>query len=223
MSNTPNSTGRGHKVIVILLLLVILLLAAISCGLALRLYRRSDPLLVGNWRMQADYTDLARERANAWLREARLGEQTDTGAYLKPVKLPVELHLREDGTWSRTFDPDKRAEAEKAAREALETALTELVRLRIQDAGRPEVTEQEAEDRIAEAIGMSAGDYLELYGPALLPTAEELEAAYTGSGVYQIEGPYLHLEGHASARYLADEVLLVLESEEGTEVYTRVR
>jgi len=215
--------GAGHRVLVVLLLLVIVLLAAISCALALRLWRRSDPRLIGTWRMQADFTVQARERANGWLRGAELGERADAAAYLEPVQIPVELKLREDGTWTREADTEKLAAAEAAARKALAAALGELVCLRIRDAGRPEETAAGAEKRIEAALGMSAEDYLAAYGPALLPTAEELRASYDGSGGYTVEGPYLRLEGQEAARYLADDGLLVLRRDEGTEVYTRVR
>ena len=223
MQQQKSGAGRGHRVIVILLLLVILLLAAISCGLALRLWRRSDPVVVGSWRMQADLTLLARERANAWLRAAALGEQTDAGAYLPPIQVPVDLKLTEDGQWSRSVDAGKLQEAEREAQTALAEALRALVCLRIRDAGRPEEDAAGAEARIESAVGMSAEDYLAACGPALLPTVEELEALYGGSGGYTIEGPYLHLEGLGSRRYLADEVLLTLAGDDGTEVYRRVR
>jgi len=223
MQQSKNGAGRGHKLIVLLLLLVILLLAAISCGLALRLWRRSDPVVVGNWRMQLDLTDLARERANAWLRAAALGDQTDAGAYLAAIHVPVELKLTEDGRWSRSLDAAGLRAAEREAQKALAEALRALVCLRIRDAGRPEESAAGAEARIESAIGMSAEDYLAAHGPALLPTAEELEAEYGGSGGFTIEGPYLQLEGLGSRRYLADEVLLALEGDDGTEVYRRVR
>jgi len=214
--------SRGHTIVVILLLLVILALAAISCGLALRLNQRSDPVLTGRWQMQADLTDTARTRADAWLRRAALGERVAAADYLPRIALKVRLTLSEDGSWTREIEEDDYKEARTKAEEGLAKALTELLRLRIVDAGRPPETEAEAEARLENAIGMSAEDYMKNYGPALLPTLDELHAFYDGSGTYQQEGQYLRFDGE-ELRYMADEGLLVLMRAEGTEVYERAK
>ena len=69
--------SRGHKVIVLLLLSVILLLSAIACALSLRLYRRSDPILAGLWRMELDLTESASAGATLWLHGARLSRKLE--------------------------------------------------------------------------------------------------------------------------------------------------
>ena len=83
------------------------------------------------------------------------------------------------------------------------------------------VTDTELEARLADAAGMPVDDYLAQYGPRLLPTADALRALYEGSGSYQIDGVHLRFEGLDDARYLADDVLLVLEFVDRTEVYRR--
>lgn len=212
--------SRGHKILVILLLFVILALAAISCVLALRLTRRGDSSLSGRWRMKADLTETARSRADSWLRRAALGDQISAADYIPRLALNVRLTLTEDGRWTREIEEDGYEEARAEAEQGLAKALTELLRLRIADAGRPPETAAEAEARIENAIGMSAEDYMRDYGPALLPTPDELHAFYDGGGSYQTEGQCIRLDGE-EIRFLADDGLLVLMRPEGTEVYER--
>lgn len=214
---------RGQRVIVIVLMVVTLLMAALSCALALQMYRRTDPSLIGKWRMRLDLTDAARVRANAWLRNAELGGRVDAGDSLPQLTVWCELKLESDGTWTRTLDAGSLAYAETEARGALAAALNELLRLRVEEAGRPALTEKEAESRIRDVLGMTAEDYLSQYGPALLPDEGELRREYEGRGTYRIEGPSIRFDEKASARYLADDALLVIRAAEGTEVYERAK
>lgn len=218
MRKEKSAAGRGHRLIVLLLLFVILLLAAIACGLSLRLYRRSDPTLAGRWRMEVDVTDSARMRANAWLQAAKSGDQIDAGTYLPQLTVRVELRLNEDGRWSRSVDEASLRDAGKQAERALGSALRELLRLRIKEAGRPVGSDAELDARIEDAVGMSVEAYLQDYGPALLP--EDLNTVYDGGGSWQLEGTQIRFDGGA-ARYLADDALLVLAYGDRMEVYSR--
>ena len=213
--------SRGHKLIVLLLLFVILLLSAIACGLSLQLYRRSDPALAGHWRMELNMTETAAARANVWLQSAALGARVDAGDYMPPLRVNVDLRLNKDGSWSRSLDASSLAAAEKQAEAALHDALRELLRLRIEDAGRPVETDAELEARMEDAAGMDVDSYLADYGPALLPGADALRAQYDGGGSFQVEGVHIRFEGMDDARYLADDALLVLEYADRTEVYRR--
>ena len=212
--------AKGHRLVVLLLLAVCLALAAISCLLALRLYARTDPVLIGSWRMRVDLTEGARMRANAWLREAELGERIDAGDALPRLEATVLLTLGEDGIWTRRVEETSVYAARAQAEKALAVSLRELLRLRTADAGREAGNAERAEERIERALGLSTERWLSDYGPSLLPGPEELRARFDGSGSYEIEGHTLRLDGRA-ARYLADERLLVIDGEDGTEVYER--
>ena len=212
--------ARGHRLVVLLLLAVCLALAAISCLLALRLYARTDPLLAGNWRMRVDLTEGVRMRANAWLREAELGDRVDVGDALPRLEATVLLTLGEDGIWTRRLEETSVYAARAQAEKALAVSLRELLMLRTAEAGREAGNAERAEERVERALGLSTERWLSDYGPPLLPALTELRAQYDGSGAYAIEGHTLLLGGR-SARYLADERLLVIDGEDGTEVYER--
>ena len=214
---------RGQRVIVIVLMVVTLLMAALSCTLALLMYRRTNPMLTGTWRMRVDLAETARVRANAWLQSAALGDRVDALDALPELSVDLILELREDGSWTRSVDAGTLAWAENAARRALSETLAELLRLRVEDAGRPAISAEEAESRIREVLGMSAEDYFAQSGPALLPDERELRGRYDGSGSYRVEGPAIRFDDKASARYLADDALLVISGAEGTEVYARAK
>ncbi len=212
--------AKGYRLVVLMLLAVCMILAAISCTLALRLYARTDPVLIGSWRMRVDLTEGARMRANAWLREAELGDRIDAGDALPRLEATVLLTLGKDGVWTRRLEESSVDAARVQAEEALAVSLRELLRLRTAEAGREAGSAEQAETRIQNALGMSTEHYLEAYGPALLPDIAQLHGRFEGSGSYEIEGHTLRLDGR-TARYLADERLLVLDGEDGTEVYER--
>ena len=212
--------ARGHRLGVLLLLAVCLVLAAISCLLALRLYARTDPLLAGNWRMRVDLTEGVRMRANAWLREAELGDRVDVGDALPRLEATVLLTLGEDGIWTRRVEETSVGAARAQAEKALAVSLRELLMLRTAEAGREAGNAERAEERIERALGLSTERWLSDFGPSLLPALTELRAQYDGSGAYAIEGHTLRLGGR-SAQYLADERLQVIDGEDGTEVYER--
>ena len=223
MSGEKRRTNRAQRALVILLMCVTLAMAGLCCALALKLYRREDPTLIGTWRMQLELTETARARGNAWLQDAKLGERVDVGEYLPRLTVPVELEIRQDGSWSRSVNTEPLAQTESAARAALADALRALLRLRIEETGRPTVTAAEAEEKIQTALGLTAEEYLAARGPALLPGEGELHARYDGGGSYVLEGAVIRFEGERSAQYLTDDTLLVLRFDDGTEVYTRAK
>lgn len=223
MSGEKRRTNRAQRALVILLMCVTLAMAGLCCALALKLYRREDPTLIGTWRMQLELTETARARGNAWLQDAELGERVDVVEYLPTLTVPVELEMRRDGSWSRSVDAAALPQTESAAEKALADALRALLRLRIEEAGRPAVSAAEAEERIQAALGLSAEEYLAARGPALLPGEEELRARFDGSGSYLVEGSLIRFDGDRTARYLTDDTLLVLSFDDGTEVYTRAK
>lgn len=220
MKNERSGAGRGHKLVVLLLLLVVFLLAAISCALALRIYKGPNTSPVGRWRMYVDLTETARARANGWLQRAELGERVDASDALPPIRVGVLLELTPDGGWRREVEENSLEAAEKEAENALAAALRELLLLRIADAGRAAGTPEDAETRFQKAIGMSSVQYLESYGPRLLPTPDELRESYEGSGSYEIDGQRMRIDGQP-VRCIVDDGVMALVREEKTEVYER--
>ena len=67
---------------------------------------------------------------------------------------------------------------------------------------------------------MSSNQYLESYGPRLLPTLEELRETYEGSGSYEIDGQRMRIDGQP-VRCLVDDGVMALVRDGKTEVYER--
>lgn len=220
MKNERSGAGRGHKLVVLLLLLVVFLLAAISCALALRVYKGPNTSPAGRWRLYVDLTETARARANGWLQRAELGERVDAADRLPPIRVGVLLELTPDGGWRREVEESSLEAAEKEAENALAAALRELLLLRFADAGRAAGTPEDAEMRFQKAIGMSSLQYLESYGPRLLPTLDQLRESYEGSGSYEIDGQRMRIDGQP-VRCIVDDGVMALVREEKTEVYER--
>lgn len=82
--------------------------------------------------------------------------------------------------------------------------------------------EESVEALVTEAFGMSTVDYLMSWGPNLLPTLEELQAQYDGSGTYQAaEGILIRqfMDGYGQLietrveRYIRKDASMVLTQE----------
>jgi hypothetical protein len=62
---------------------------------------------------------------------------------------------------------------------------------------------------------MSATEYLNTYGPALLPSKEELSESYHMEGTYRAERNHLFLDESTLYKFLLDEDTLVLTDPSG--------
>ncbi len=122
-------------VLIVLLLLVVLALAGALLYLNME---REEPVvetdpaegLYGSWQTTYSLKSAAVQNAGEWL-----GHGMDMGDYLPELGISVTLTLNPNGSWSRSLSETDYAEADLQAQNALATALTDLVVLRLRAAG----------------------------------------------------------------------------------------
>ena len=160
----------------------------------LHFFASGDRDLSGEWTTQLAMTQQAAVTALDWLQEIEgvsvsLEEMESS---MQGLTIEVSLTMEQTERMAGTFQCGIRADSYEACRQAAYEAFAESFRAllgeRLRMAGYAGSTDQEAvEALVAGEFGVSTVSYLMEYGPALLPSMEELQGQYEGSGTYEVE------------------------------------
>lgn len=150
--------------------------------------------LSGTWTAKQDMTEQAAVTALGWLQDIEAVsisleemEQYMQGLAIE-VNLTMEQSARDTGTFSCNVMPESYDACSQAAYEAFAEAFRDLLIERLDKAGYTGGTDKESiEALVTETFGMSTVAYLMSCGPKLLPSLEELQAQYDGSGTYKTQ------------------------------------
>lgn len=175
---------------------IILLLLTLGISTALLAYLHffssDEEELSGEWTANLDMTEQAAVTALGWLQEIEgvSVSLADLESYMQGLTVRVDLNFEQTGRSTGTFQcnvvPESYDACKQAAYEAFAAAFQELLAERLRMAGYTGSIEEEAiEELITETFGMSTDSYLMSFGPELLPSLEDLQAEYDGSGAYE--------------------------------------
>ena len=183
---------------VIFTLLLLTLSASTALLAYLHFFASDDKELSGEWTANLDMTQQAAVTALGWLQdiEAVSLSLEDMESYMQDLTIQVNLTLEQTSRWEGTFHcnvlPESYDACNQAAYEAFAMAFQEFLAERLQMAGFTEGIDQESmEALVTETFGMSTVSYLMSYGPTLLPSLEDLQAQYDGSGTYEVRDDIL--------------------------------
>ncbi|MCH5345160.1 MAG: hypothetical protein J1E64_14095 [Acetatifactor sp.] len=177
----------------IILFLLILSLGISTAVLAyLHFFRSGGRSLSGEWTAELDLTEQASVTAFIWLQdiEGVSVSLEEVESCMQKLTVQVDLNLdaatNSKGAFRRGIRPESYDVCEQAAYEAFAEAFRELLAERLRMAGYMGGTDEEGlEALVTETFGMSTVSYLMDSGPALLPSLEDLQAQYDGSGTYE--------------------------------------
>ncbi|MCM1386776.1 MAG: hypothetical protein NC231_05585 [Bacillus sp. (in: Bacteria)] len=173
---------------------LLLLTLGISTALLtyLHFFAADDEDLSGEWTAGLDMTGQAAAAAFGWLQDIEgvsvSLEDMESGMQdlTIMVNITFEQTQRSQGTFQSSILPESYAACHQAAYEAFAATFRELLAKRLQMAGYTgSMDEASIEALVNETFGMSTVSYLMEYGPALLPSLEDLRAGYDGNGVYE--------------------------------------
>lgn len=212
---------------VVLTLLLLTLSISTAFLVYLHFFASQDRALSGEWTTELDMTKQAVVAAFCWLEEieAVSVSQEELEACMQGLTIEVNMELeqtsRSGGTFHSNVSPDSYAACKQTAYEAFAVAFRELLAKRLYMAGYTGSTDAEAlEALVEETFGMSTVSYLMSCGPALLPSLEELQNGYDGSGTYEAAEGILtrqfESDGAVAARseyYIRQEETLILSEE----------
>ena len=212
---------------------VVLLVLTLSVSTAflayLHFFASEDEELSGEWIAELDMTEQAAVTALSWLQdiEAVSISLKDMESYMQDLTIRINLTLEQTGRSEGTFRcyvlPESYDACNQAAYEAFARAFQALLTERLLMAGYTGSTDQETiEALVTETFGMSTVSYLMSCGPALLPSLEELQTQYDGSGVYEFAEGVLtrqfDVDGSVVTKvesYMRNDVNLILSEENG--------
>lgn len=196
----------------------------------LHFFASDDKDLTGEWTAKLDVTDQAAVIAYSWLQdiEAVSVSLEDIDSYMQGLTIQVNLTFeqtaRSEGTFSCNISKEGYEVCSQAAYEAFALAFQDLLSERLHMAGYTGSTDEEAVEKlITETFGMDTVSYLMSYGPKLLPSLEELQAEYDGSGTYQTEEDILirQYDGVAAItraeRFIRQDSDLILSEDAGSD------
>ena len=212
-----------------ILALLILSLSISTAFLAyLHFFTSDDRSLSGEWTAELDMTEQAAVTALIWLQdiEAVSVSLEDMESSMRKLTIQVDLALEPTTDFGGTFHcsilPESYDVCKQAAYEAFAAAFRELLTERLRLAGYTGGTDREdIEALVTETFGMSTVSYLMACGPALLPSLEDLQAQYDGSGTYEAaEGILTRRYDNGATKtehYVWEDSSLVLSGEEGSD------
>ncbi len=164
----------------------------------LHFFASGDRDLSGEWTTQLAMTQQAAVTALDWLQEIEgVSVSLEEMEYsMQGLTIEVSLTMEQTERMAGTFQCGIRADSYEACRQAAYEAFAESFRTllgeRLRMAGYAGSTDQEAvEALVAGEFGVSTVSYLMEYGPVLLPSLEELQGQYEGSGTYEVEAGVL--------------------------------
>ena len=195
---------------IVFLLLMILILTAVGVVLYLRV-PKPRKLLLGSWRTQIDQTQETIANAQEWLNEAALGYRIHLADEIRSIPICIDLTLHPNGSYESAVNREIYQTNEEAANEALSVAILRLLSLRAEAVGKEPLTEQDARSLFERAMELTPEEYLQIYGPRLLPDIEELSAQYARKGKFTLEDPDIVWDSERRQHYLVNEELLALD------------
>ena len=209
-----------------ILLLLILSLSISTAFLAyLHFFRSDGRSLSGEWTAELDLTEQAVVAAFIWLQdiEAVSVSPEDVESRMQKLTIQVDLNLEatagSEGVFCCSILPESYTVCEQAAYEAFAAVFRELLAERLRMAGYTGGTDKEdLEALVIETFGMPTVSYLMTCGPALLPSLEDLQEQYDGSGTYEaVEGILTRRYDNGTTKtenYVWENSSLVLAEEE---------
>ena len=212
-----------------ILLLLILSLSISTAFLAyLHFFKPDSSNLSGEWTAELNLTEQAAVTALIWLQdiEAVSVSLEDVESYMQELTVQVNLKLEAssdfEGAFLCSILPESYEACEKTAYESFAAVFRELLTERLRMAGYTGGTdEDDIEALVNETFGMSTVSYLMTFGPALLPSLEDLQVQYDGSGTYvAAEGILTRQYDDGTIKtdnYILEDSSLVLSKEEDSE------
>lgn len=177
---------------VALILLCLTLSVLLALMIYLHFFASENQDISGQWTAEVDMTGQAAMTAFIWLQdiEGVSVSMEDVKSRMEGLTVTVNLNIEQDarseGTFRCNVVPESYEQCRGAAYETFAALFREFSAQRLRMAGYTGDTDAEAvEELVEESFGMSTVSYLMSCAPSLLPSLEELQEEYDGSGTYR--------------------------------------
>lgn len=177
---------------------------------------RPERKLSGTWKCEQAVENEALSLGREWLDSARLGNEVDLGG-LGDANVKLTLELNKDDSWKMYMDEAAYEQEKTKAYQSLAKGLRSLVILRAAELGAT-VSDEQAEEAIIKACGISSYEYAMQNGPVLMPEGSSISTKYNLQGRYSAGKGKISRDGMEDMSFLVDDKLLVLAND--TESWT---
>ncbi len=203
-----NRTRKKRRSPVIYIIIILILLTLIALLVYEHLFPRRY-LPAGTWVYDDDLTAYTSEVIDDWISTADYDIEAPVKDSYEKVRVSIILQIDADGTYKQNVDKDSYDIAKKAAYHNLKTALEALINVRFTALGMADetgVSDEEIDELMLEAVGMSTAEYLRKAVSDILPDYETYTQAYECNGTCMLDGEKIiftdaggsHTDGNAS-------------------------
>ncbi|MBP5309947.1 MAG: hypothetical protein J6Z05_04920 [Lachnospiraceae bacterium] len=200
-------------------LIIMMFLAVIGAGAFF--YINANRIgLVGEWHRTVDVTDEVADSIKAYLREVLSEEEIDEISLPDKIEIDSILIISKDGTMTESVDEVSYYDAQQIAKEALTDAVIHVIEDKMQKTYIE--TDMTTQELIKEATGMELSDYLDKYGPRMMPSMDELNESYGMNAAYTADRTNIEIARGADTEkcdYALSHGMLVIDHTVNAAVY----
>jgi hypothetical protein len=184
-----NRTRKKRRSPILFIIIILILLTLI----ALLVYEHFFPrqyLPAGTWVYEDDLTAYTSEVIDDWISTADYDIESTVKDSYEKVRVSIILQIDTEGNYNQCVDKDSYDAAKKAAYHDLKIALESLINARFAALGIADengVSDEEIDELMQEAVGMSTAEYLRKAVSDILPDYETYAQAYECSGSCMLE------------------------------------
>lgn len=179
--------------------------------------------LVGEWHRTVDVTDEVSDSIQGYLREVLSEEEIAQISLPDRIEIDSRLVISKDGTIKETIDEVSYYDAQALAGETLKEAVISIIEDKMQKTYIE--TDMTVEELIKESTGMDVDDYLDKYGPKMMPAMDELNASYGMNGIYVADRSSIQITKGSDVEkcdYALSHGMLVIDHTQNAAVYHKI-
>ena len=176
--------------------------------------------LVGQWHRSVDVTDEVSKSIQGYLREVLSEEEIAECNLPDKIEIDSRLVISKDGTMTETIDEVSYYDAQSLAKETLREAVIKVIEDKMQKTYIE--TDMTTEELIKESTGMDIDDYLDKYGPKMMPTMDELNSSYGMNATYVADRSSIEITKGSDVQncdYALSNGMLVIDHKQDAAVY----
>lgn len=166
---------RRYNKVIFAVMILIVIITLIGGGVLFFLYM-GKARLAGEWRRKIDITDTVVREIEEYISNTVSEDETDVHEYVDVIEVDSILNITADGSYDESIDEVSYYDAAAKANDALKQVVKDILKERMDRAYIE--TDLSEEELVKEAIGMELEDYLEQYGPDIVPALDEMRSQY---------------------------------------------
>lgn len=219
MRANVNKKKRKKGRIIFNILIFFLFLTVLGMGIFSHFFL-NILILIGEWDRNIDVTDIVKDKIFTYIGSSNIPEGFNLDEYVPKIEIKSRLTITGDGRFEEKIDDSSYYDAQRKAAGALSKAVIEVLNNKIDEVYIN--TDVSTEELIGQATGMKMNDYLNKYGPDLLPELSLLNEESSISAEYLADRStiFITVQGkELECEYAIADNMLAIDYEDGARIY----